>query len=351
MKAFVMKKIGEVGMIEKDRPACGPNDAILRPTKGLICTSDVHTVHGAVGERENLTLGHEVVGVVDEVGELVTRFKTGDRVAVGAITPDWGSDAAQAGHSSQSGGALGGWKFANIKDGTFAEYVHVNEADANLARIPDSVADEAAVYVCDMMSTGFMAAENARIPIGGTVAVFAQGPVGLMCTAGARLQGAAYVIAVENVRARQDMARHYGADEIVDFTEVDPVERIMELTDGEGVDAAIEALGSSEVMKQCVKVTKPGGLISNAGYHGEGEFIEIPRIEWGVGMAEKDIVTGLCPGGHLRMSRLLRLLERERLDPTSMTTHTFAFDEIEKAFHMMEKKEDGIIKPLIDFGG
>lgn len=351
MKAFVMKKIGEVGIMEKDRPACGPNDAILRPTKGLICTSDVHTVHGAVGERENLTLGHEVVGVVDEVGELVTRFKEGDRVAVGAITPDWGSDAAQAGHSSQSGGALGGWKFANIKDGTFAEYVHVNEADANLARIPDGVSDEAAAYVCDMMSTGFMAAENARIPVGGTVAVFAQGPVGLMCTVGARLQGAGYVIAVESVPARQELARRYGADEVVDFTEVDPVERIMELTDGEGVDAAIEALGSSDVMQQCVKVTKPGGIISNAGYHGQGEFVEIPREEWGVGMAEKDIVTGLCPGGHLRISRLLRLLERGRVDPTHMTTHTFAFDEIEKAFHMMESKEDGIIKPLIDFGG
>lgn len=349
MKAFVMKKVGEVGMMEKDRPACGPNDAIIRPTMGLICTSDVHTVHGAVGDRENLTLGHEVVGVVEEVGDQTTRFKKGDRVAVGAITPDWGSDAAQDGHSSQSGGALGGWKFANIKDGTFAEYVHVNEADANMALIPEGVTDEVAVYVCDMISTGFMAAENARIPMGGTVAVFAQGPVGLMCTAGARLQGAGYIIAVESVPARQKLARHYGADEIVDFTESDPVEQIMALTDGEGVDAAIEALGSSEVMKQCVTVTKPGGIISNAGYHGKGEFIEIPREDWGVGMAEKDIVTGLCPGGHLRMARLLRMLEHGRLDPTPMTTHTFGFSEIEKAFKMMETKEDGVIKPLIDF--
>lgn len=350
MKAFVMQGIGKVGITEKDRPSCGPMDAILRPTKGLICTSDVHTVHGAIGDRDNLTLGHEVVGVVDEVGELVTRFEKGDRVVVGAITPDWGSDAAQAGHPSQSGGALGGWKFANEKDGTFAEFVHVNEADANLARIPDGVADEAAVYVCDMMSTGFMAAENARIPMGGTVAVFAQGPVGLMCTAGARLQGAGYVIAVENVPARQELARFYGADEVVDFTKVDAVERILELTDGEGVDAAIEALGASAVMQQCIKVTKPGGMISNAGYYGEGEFVELPREAWGVGMAEKDIVTGLCPGGRLRISRLLRLLEHGRLDPTPMTTHTFAFHDIEKAFRLMETKEDGVIKPLIDFG-
>jgi isopropanol dehydrogenase (NADP+) len=349
MKAFVMKRIGEVGLVEKDRPKCGPLDAILRPTKGLICTSDVHTVHGAIGERKDLTLGHEVVGVVDEVGDFVTRFKKGDRVAVGAITPDWGSDAAQAGHPSQSGGALGGWKFANVKDGTFAEYVHVNEADANLALIPEGVADESAVYVCDMMSTGFMAAENAKIPIGGIVAVFAQGPVGLMCTAGARLQGAGFVIAVENIPRRQELARHYGADEVVDFTKVDPVKRILDLTDGDGVDAAIEAFGASKVFEQCIMVIKPGGIVSNAGYHGEGEFIGIPREEWGVGMAEKNIVTGLCPGGRLRISRLLRLLENGRVDPTPMTTHTFRFDEIEKAFRMMESKEDGMIKPLIDF--
>jgi isopropanol dehydrogenase (NADP+) len=127
------------------------------------------------------------------------------------------------------------------------------------------------------------------------------------------------------------------------------VQRILDLTYGDGVDAAIEAFGASKVFKQCIMVIKPGGIVSNAGYHGEGEFIGIPREEWGVGMAEKNIVTGLCPGGRLRISRLLRLLENGRLDPTPMTTHTFQFDEIEKAFRMMESKEDGMIKPLIDF--
>jgi threonine dehydrogenase-like Zn-dependent dehydrogenase len=149
---------------------------------------------------------------------------------------------------------------------------------------------------------------------------------------------------------RQKLARTFGADEIVNFEEVDPVERIMEMTGGEGVDAAIEAIGLSSVIGQCVEVTKPGGKISNAGYHGKGEFIEIPREEWGMGMAEKDIVTGLCPGGRLRLTRLLRLLETERLDPTLMTTHTFHFNDIEEAFNLMESKADGIIKPLIDFG-
>ncbi len=349
MKAFVMNGIGETGFAEKEEPQAGPNDAVVKPTKGLVCTSDVHTLHGAIGERENLTLGHETVGVVEEVGENVEEFEPGDRVAVGAITPDWGSAAAQDGHPSQSKEPLGGWKFANVKDGTFAEYVHVNEADANMARIPEDVTDEEAVYITDMMSTGFMGAEHAEIPVGGTVAVFAQGPVGLMATKGAELQGAGRIIAVESVPKRQELAREYGADEIVNFEEGDPVEQIHDLTDGEGVDSAIEALGTSGTFEQCVKVTKAGGTVSNIGYHGEGEHVNIPREEWGVGMAEIDIATGLCPGGRLRLERLLRLIENGRVDPTHMTTHEFGFDEIDEAFRLMETKEDGIIKPLILF--
>ena len=197
MRAFVMKSVGRVGFMDKPIPTPGPNDAIVRTTRALICTSDTHTAHGAIGPRENLTLGHEAVGVVHQVGSEVRLFKPGDRVLVGAITPDWGDLASQAGHSSQSGGALGGWKFANIKDGVFAEYFHVNEADANMAKIPDGVTDEAAVYCCDMLSTGFMGAEHGNIPIGGTVAVFAQGPVGLMGTFGAKLRGAGLVIGGE----------------------------------------------------------------------------------------------------------------------------------------------------------
>src|SRR5215471_12378505 len=349
MKAFVMKTIGQVGFMEKPIPRPGPNDAVIKTTRALICTSDSHTVGGAIGPRENLTLGHEAVGVVYAVGSEVKLFKPGDRVLVGAITPDWGDPASQAGHSSQSGAPLGGWKFSNTKDGVFAEYFHVNEADANMARIPDSVPDEMAVYCADMLSTGFMGAENGHVPIGGTVAVFAQGPVGLMATAGSRLRGAGLIIGVESVPGRQDLARTYGADEIVDFATEDVVERIMELTDGLGVDTAIEALGSDATLQTAVKVTKPGGTVSNIGYFGEGEFVHVPRVEWGVGMASKTIATGLCPGGRLRMERLLRVLESGRLDPTLMTTHTFTFDDMGRAFEVADNKLDNVVKPLITF--
>jgi len=349
MKTFVMKSLDQVGFMDKPIPKAGPNDAIVKTTRALICTSDSHTVHGAIGPRENLTLGHEAVGVVHEAGAEVKLFKRGDRVVVGAITPDWGELASQAGHPSQSGAALGGWKFANLKDGVFAEYFHVNEADANMALIPRDVADEAAVYCCDMMTTGFMAAENGDVPIGGTVAVFALGSVGLMAVAGARLRGAGLIIGVDSIAKRTELAKSYGADVIVDFSKEDPVARIMELTGGRGVDCAIEALGSEVSFQNAMKVTKPGGTVSNVGYHGKGDLVGIPRLDWGVGMAEKSIRTGLCPGGRLRMERMLALLQSGRVDPTKMTTHTFPFDQLDKAFAVMDKKLDGIIKPLITF--
>ncbi len=131
--------------MEKDVPEVGPYDAVIKTTSALVCTSDSHTVRGAIGPRKDITLGHEATGTVHKVGSHVRLFKVGDRVAVGAITPDWGDIASQAGHSSQSGQPLGGWKFSNTKDGIFAEYFHVNEADANMARIPDSVPGDTAV--------------------------------------------------------------------------------------------------------------------------------------------------------------------------------------------------------------
>jgi len=349
MKAFVMKRIGEVGILEKPIPEPGPNDAVIRTTAALICTSDTHTVAGAIGERKDTTLGHEAVGVVHRLGSAVRGFKEGDRVAVNAITPCFHCENCLRGYTSQCTQMLGGWKFANVKDGNMAEYFHVNNAQANLAPIPDGLPDEKAVYCADMLSTGFMAAEHAAIPLGGSVAIFAEGPVGLMATVGARLLGAGLIIGVENVARRQELARQYGADEIVDFTKRDPVAAILDLTGGQGVDSSIEALGSEQTLIHCIKATRPGGTISNVGYHGHGDFVRIPRLDWGVGMSDKTIRTGLCPGGAERMKRLMRLILAGRVDPSAMTTHRFKFAEIEKAFRMMQTKEGGIIKPLITF--
>jgi len=348
MKVFVMRKVGEVAFDEKRVPRPGPDDAVVKTTAALVCTSDTHTVAGAIGPRSDLTLGHEAVGTVHALGENVQGFREGQRVAVNAITPCFRCLSCQRGYTSQCGGLLGGWKFANQRDGTFAEYFLVNAAEANLAPIPDTLSDEQAVYCTDMLSTGFVAAEHAAIPIGGSVAVFSQGPVGLMATVGARLRGAGLVLAVESRPERRELSRAYGADAVIDFEEEDPVEAIMERTGG-GVDAAIEALGAEETFQACVRVTRARGTVSNVGYHGDGEAVGIPREAWGVGMGDKTIRTALCPGGSERMARLLRLVETGRVDPIRLTTHRFGFDELDTAFRMMQTKEDGIIKPLIRF--
>lgn len=351
MRAFVMKHIGAVGMMEKPIPAPGPNDAIIRTTTALICTSDAHTVHGAIGPRDNLTLGHEAVGVVHELGEAVRGLKPGQRVIAGAITPCYQCENCLRGYTSQCTEMLGGWKFANKRDGVFADYFLVNSAEANLAPIPDNLSDEQAVYCCDMLSTGLMGAENANIPMGGTVAVFAQGPVGLMATAGSRLKGAGLVIGVETEPKRKELAKFYGADILVDFRERDSVHAIRDIVGYQGVDSAIEALGSQTTFEACIRVTKPGGTVSNTGYHGHGEYLMIPRMDWGVGMGDKVIRTGLCPGGKVRMQQLMRLIQNGRIDPTRMTSHRFQFGEIDQAFRMMRDKVGGIVKPLITFGG
>ena len=136
MKAFVMEQIGQVGVEEKPIPECGPNDAIVRTTVALICTSDTHTLRGAIGDRHHLTLGHESVGVVHQLGAEVYGYSIGERVAVSAITPCYTCTNGLRGYTSQCTQMLGGWKFANVKDGAMAEYFHVNNATANLARIP-----------------------------------------------------------------------------------------------------------------------------------------------------------------------------------------------------------------------
>lgn len=256
MRAFVFLGAGRVGVVDRAIPVAGPNDAIIRTTASLICTSDVHTVSGGLPIPEGRILGHESVGVVHAVGSNVVRYKVGDRVAVNAVTPCGSCDGCQRGFTSQCGGMLGGYKFTNQKDGNLAEYFHVNDADFNLALIPAGVTDEQALYTTDMLSTGFIGAEHAQIPLGGSVAIFAQGPVGLSATIGARLCGAGLIIAVEGKADRAALARRYGADIVIDPGVVDPVSEIMSLT-GDGVDAAIDALGIRKPSRPASRSPRP----------------------------------------------------------------------------------------------
>ncbi len=349
MKGFAMLEIGKIGWIEKERPVCGPLDAIVRPLALSPCTSDVHTVwEGAIGERHNMILGHEGCGVVEEVGSLVRDFKPGDRVMVAAITPDWGSLEAQGGYSMHSGGMLAGWKFSNFKDGVFGEYFHVNEADSNLAKLPDSITPEEACMLSDMVPTGFHGVELADVKFGDTVLVIGIGPVGLMAVAGANLRGASRIICVGTRQVCRNAAKGYGATDFIGYKEGPIEQQVLELTHGQGVDKVIIAGGGVETFEPAIKSLKPGGKIGNVNYLGEGLNITIPRIEWGVGMGHKQINGGLMPGGRLRLQKLASLIEYKKLDVTPLLTHRFkGFKHVEDALLLMKNKPADLIKPVV----
>lgn len=344
-----MLGIGKTGWIEKDIPKCGELDAIVKPIAVSPCTSDVHTVwEGAIGERSDMILGHEAVGEIVEVGKLVRDFRTGDRVLIPAITPDWGKTESQAGFSMHSGGMLAGWKFSNFKDGVFGTFFHVNEADANLALLPKSVDPADAVMLSDMIPTGFHGAELAKISYGDSVCVIGIGPVGLMSVAACALGGAGHIFAIGSRPNCIDAAKAYGATEIINYREGGIVEQIMDKTNGRGVDKVIVAGGDNDTFIDAVKICRPGGIIGNVNYLGSGDYVRIPRVEWGCGMGHKTIAGGLMPGGRLRMEKLVTLLETGRLDVSRLLTHRFnGFEHIEEALMLMKDKPKDLIKPVV----
>ena len=349
MKGYAMLGISRTGWIEKEVPACGPLDAIVRPIAVSPCTSDIHTVwEGAIGERTDMILGHEAVGEFVEVGSLVKDLKVGEKVIVPAITPDWGSREAQGGYAMHSGGMLSGWKFSNFKDGVFAEYFHVNEADANLARLPEGLDPACAVMLSDMVPTGLHGAELADVQYGDSVCVIGIGPVGLMSVAGAALRGAGRLFAVGSRPNCVSAAKAYGATDIINYREGDIVTQIMDKTGGQGVDKVIVAGGDNDTFIQAVTMVKPGGRIGNVNYLGSGDYVRIPRVEWGCGMGHKTIAGGLMPGGRLRMEKLAALLVNGRLDTSLLLTHRFrGFEHLEEALLLMKDKPSDLIKPVV----
>lgn len=349
MKAFAMLKIGATGWIEKNLPKCGPLDAICKPIALAPCTSDIHTVWaGAIGDRRDMILGHEAVGEIVEVGSEVRDFKPGDKVIVTAITPDWSSIEAQKGLAMHSGGMLSGWKFSNFKDGVFAEYFHVNDADGNLAHLPDGMDLAAACMLADMVPTGFHGCELADIQFGDDVAVIGIGPVGLMAVAACGIRGSANIYAVGSRKNCCDLALEYGATDIINYRNGDIVEQIMDKTHGKGVDRVVVAGGDNNTISQAIKMLKPGGIIGNVNYFGEGDYLPIPRVEWGCGMGHKQIRGGLMPGGRNRAERLASLIVTNRIHPEKLVTHVFhGLDNVEPALMLMKDKPKDLIKPLI----
>jgi threonine dehydrogenase-like Zn-dependent dehydrogenase len=352
MKAAIFVEPGRIVLDEKPVPDVGPLEALIRVTTTTICGTDVHILKGEYPVAKGLTIGHEPVGIIEKLGSSVSGYREGQRVVAGAITPSGHSYACLCGCGSQDGAgtkhgfkAMGGWKFGNTIDGTQAEYVLVPDALANLSPVPDHLSDEEVLMCPDIMSTGFSGAESAEIRIGDTVAVFALGPIGLCAVAGAKLKGATTIIGVDTVPERLAIARRLGADHVVDFRACDPVEQIMALTDGRGVDASIEALGTQPTFEAALKVLRPGGTLSSLGvYSGD---LKIPLGAFAAGLGDHKIVTTLCPGGKERMRRLMDVVASGRVDLKPLVTHRFKLDEIEAAYDLFAHQRDGVLKVAI----
>lgn len=352
MTAAVFVEPGRIVPERKPIPDVGPLDALLRITTTTICGTDVLILKGEYPIARGLTVGHEPVGVIEKLGSAVNGYHEGQRVIAGAITPSGHSYAALSGCGSQDGPGtrhgwkpIGGWKFGNTIDGCQAEFVVVPDAMANLSPVPDGVTDEQVLMCPDIMSTGFAGAESGDIRIGDSVAVFAQGPIGLCATAGAKLRGAAMIIAVDTVPERLAAARRMGADAAVDFRAADPVAEILRLTDGRGVDVAIEALGTQATFAAALRVIRPGGTLSSLGVHSAD--LEIPLDAFAAGLGDHKIVTTLCPGGKERMRRLTALVASGRVDLTPLVTHRFKLDDIEAAYELFAQQRDGVLKVAI----
>ncbi len=360
MKALVFVENGKIELREKKIPDVGPNDALIKITTTTVCGTDIHILKGEYPVQSGLTIGHEPVGVIEKLGSAVQGYEEGQRVIAGAICPSFTSYSCQDGFPSQDGSylhdescgchkhgykATAGWRFGNIIDGTQAEYVLVPDAQANLAPIPDGLTDEQVLMCPDIMSTGFKGAENANIQIGDVVAVFAQGPIGLCATAGAKLRGASTIIAIDGNNERLEMSKKLGADITLNFKEVDVYEEIMKITGNRGVDSSIEALGLQATFNQAIKILKPGGTMSSLGVYSED--LTIPMAHFAAGLGDNTIRTALCPGGKERMRRLMNVVASGKVDLSEMVTHTYKLDDIVDAYDLFMHQRDGVLKIAI----
>jgi 2-desacetyl-2-hydroxyethyl bacteriochlorophyllide A dehydrogenase len=345
MKALVFHGPNDIRIENVPKPEPGAGEVVVKVTLSTICGTDIHILSGGYPVKPGLIIGHEFVGRLDSVGAGVTGFKTGDRVAVGAITPCGQCFFCQNGKSSQCGGALGGWKFGNTIHGAQAEYILVPNAQYNLAKIPDGLSDEQVLFVGDIMTTGFSASENGGVKIGDAVAVFAQGPIGLCATAGARVAGAGLIITVESIPERQEMALRMGADMVLDHTKVDVISEIKKQTDGRGVDVAIEALGHPKTFENALRALRPGGTLSSLGVYESN--LQIPLDAYGAGLKDIKIVSSLCPGGSERLRRLMSIIQNQRADLRPLITHMFPLKDIKEGYRIFGNKLDKVLKVAI----
>lgn len=351
MKALVFDAPGKLAWKDLPVPVLQePYGVILSPVALSPCSSDIHTVYGGgVPKQKNHILGHECIARVEEIGTQVQDFKVGDIVAVPSITPNWRATAIQEGNDRHADDHFSGHRLGRTWPGTFAEYFALPDADVTLAHIPENVSLQQALMCVDVMTTGFTGAEYANIKIGDTVCIMGIGPIGLMAIAGAAHLGAARIIAVGTRPICAELAKQYGATDIISYKDGDVVEQVLNMTDGIGVDSVVLAGGGDEVFAQAVDMVRYGiGTISNVNYYGGTGSLQFPKFSGGRGMAGKTIHTELAKGGRARIERMLKMVAYGRVDPTPLITHHLqGFQRIEQGLEMMRVKPKNLIKVMV----
>ncbi|MBA4180111.1 MAG: alcohol dehydrogenase [Anaerolinea sp.] len=313
----------------------GPGQALIRMTLSTICGSDIHILD-EMPVPAGVPMGHEAVGVVEALGAGVTRFKKGDRVASSCLFSCGACRRCMDGEPAicETFNAP-----ANLLFGGQGEYFLVSGAQTTLAKIPDALDDDQVLFVTDIMSTGFGAIERGGIRPGDTVAVFAQGPVGLCATAGARTLGAGLIIAVESIPERVAMAKRFGADIVFDPSEA--VSRIMALTNNKGVDIAVEALGHQATFENACAVTRLGGTVSSVGVYSAFPTLSLPTSGTFI---HRKLVTTFCPVGTDRLTRLMALIETGKVDLRPLLSHSMPLAKTPEAYELFRERRGGVLK-------
>lgn len=343
MKAFVYQGVGKSAVEDRPKPKIeGPGDAIVKIVKTTICGTDLHILKGDVPTcAPGRILGHEGVGVVDSVGPGVTNFKPGDRVLISCISACAKCEYCRRGMYSHC--TTGGWILGNEIDGTQAEYVRTPHADTSLYPIPAGMDEEALVMLSDILPTGFECGVlNGKVAPGSTVAIVGSGPIGLAALLTAQFYTPAEIIMIDLDDNRLGIARQFGATQTINSGDGKASEKVRALTNGRGVDTAIEAVGVPATFLLCEEIVAPGGIIANIGVHGKKVDLHIERL-WSQNIA---ITTRLVDT--VTTPILFKTVQSKKIDPTRLITHRFKLDEIEKAYDTFgHAAETGALKVII----
>ena len=327
MKAFVYNGPGKKALEDRPKPEVqASGDAIVRIVKTTICGTDLHILKGDVATcAPGRILGHEGVGVIETVGAGVTTFKAGDRVLISCISSCGKCDYCRRGMYSHC--TTGGWILGNTIDGTQAEYVRIPHAETSLYPIPAEVDEEAMVMLSDILPTGFECGVlNGKVSPGSTVAIVGSGPIGLAALLTAQLYSPAEIIMIDLDDNRLEVARRFGATHTINSGHGKAVETVMALTEGRGVDTAIEAVGVPATFQLCEDLVGPGGVIANIGVHGKPVELHLETL-WSRNIA---ITTRLVDAATTPM--LLKTVRSGKIDPTLLITHHFTLDQILDAY-------------------